>query len=555
MRVQLWLSSIAGMLLFTTATNVYAQYGGYPAPVTPVNGYDVASQYQGGVVGPDGTSYYENSLSGSDPACPPPYALTSGTAPNPYAMQAPGGYGGDPLPDRNLFEEILGAPMDLPIQINASFTRTRTKSPDSVLIGDPRVSTRIHFAVDSDAADNETVFIETPPGPATVQSLYLDGTDPFGPRTVDEMYDEGPAGGIKLFMNIGTQGSTGLFANGFWNSNYQTGQQFGYEEALNVDWGATPIRRVTETGIGYPSDEEIDYLLDVFYPGIPYYTGVPLELDSDNALGDAIPFDVYAEFKYETQTFGGGLHHIMGSVYDAKNFQIQPILGVQYMGIREGFSLFGRQSGLVYAVSFPDGEITPGTGDEDDDGGGGGDDGDDEEEEEDDLVPGQSIWVRVSQPVDTVVDSKVTSNLVGPEAGLSMVIGGDNFRIVTQHKAGLMVNRELIKLRGFGVYKRGRWAGDELPFDQTETYTHLSPMISHSVQAQSNILRHVPVIRDIDLFDEAVVSVGYNFTNIWEVARPGATIQWNGAPLTPEIDVNRETFWISGWEFGVHWNY
>ncbi|QDU79151.1 hypothetical protein Pla110_08560 [Polystyrenella longa] len=569
MRVQLWLSLIAGLLILSAATNVHAQYGGYPAPVTGSYGNESGTYYQGGVRGADGASYYENSL-------PAGYEI----APNPYAT---GGYGGAPLPDRNVFERILGAPFEMPFQLNASFTRTRTKSPDSAVIGDSRVSTKVHFAVGDDDeddggdddddddggdpdvdfgdTDNNVVFITTPPGPGTVQDLYLDGTDPWAPVTVDEIYDEGPAGGLKLYLGLGDSGVGGVMLRGFWNQNYQTGRNWGDRSNLGVDFGSTPIQRRSETGIGYPIDEEIDYRLSVFNPGLPFYTGIPLELDPDNSLGDAIPWDVYVEMKFETQSYGAEITQQLSAVYESDNIAIRPILGVQYMGIREGFSLFGRQSGLAYSVTFPEGTITPlevtiddgdDDGDDDDD-----DDGDDDDDDADAVVsvPGQSDWFHFSDMVDTVVDSKVNSNLIGPEAGFATTIGGRNFRIVTESTFGLMANREEIKLRGSNVYNSRTYFGPDLLFDQTKTTTHLSPMISTSIKAQSNVLRSVPVLRDIDLFDEAVVSVGYNYTHIWEVARPGSTIEWNGAPLTPKIDVNREQFWIGGWEFGLSWNY
>ncbi|MEZ6046878.1 MAG: hypothetical protein R3C11_15120 [Planctomycetaceae bacterium] len=518
MRVQLWLSSIAGLLMLTAATNVHAQYGGFPAPLTTGYGSDSGNYYQASAA-QDGTTYYENSI-------PAGY----GMQPNPYAMPG-GGVETGVLPDRSIFERILGAPFDLPIQINANFTRTRTSSPDAVVIGDERVSTKVRLA------PLTVAFVEDPPGPATVDTVYLDGSDPWGPVAVDEIYQDGPAGGLNFTIDIGgSPAVAGMRITGFWNSNYESGQQWGDRSNLEVDWGADTIRRVTSTGISYLSDDEIDFRLGAFNPGLPYYTGVPLELDSDNSLGDSIGFDVFAEMKFQTQTYGAGVVQAFNPVWKKNNISIQPLVGVQYIAIKEGFRLFGRQSGLDYTVTLPAGTFASnGSGTP--------------------LVPWQTSWAHISDPLDTIVDSKVDSNLVGPEAGFAVNMGGENFRIVYESKVGLMVNREKIKLRGSGVASYITWDGPVLEFDQTETYSHLSPMTSHSITAQSNVLRYVPVLRDIDLFDEAVLNVGYNFTHLWEVARPGSTIQWNGAPLTPEIQANREKFYISGWEFGVHWDY
>ncbi|MCA9039468.1 MAG: hypothetical protein KDA65_03875 [Planctomycetaceae bacterium] len=515
MRVRLWLSSIAGLLVISATTNVQAQYGGFPAPVTASYNAQPGMVYQGGMVDANGTSYYESSL-------PPGNQF----APNPYA--SPGGYYSDPLPDRSVFERILGAPFDVPIQVSVSYTRTRIKSPEAEVIGDSRVSTQAFFP------STAPVFIEGPPGPTTVNDTYLDNS-PYPAITADKGYDEGPTGGLNFKLNFGS-GSTPLQVTGFYNQNYQTGLQYGDRSVLNINFAGDPITRTSATGIGFPSDEEIDYYIDVFNPGLPYYTGVPLELDSDNALGDAIGFDTFFEMKFETQSYGFGLVQALSSVWEGDNFSLHPLVGVSYVGLREGFSLFGRQSGLDYTVTFPDGDISPnGTGNN--------------------TAPGQTAWAHINGMTDTIVDSKVNSNLIGPEAGMGASIGGRNFRILTSSKFGLMANREQIKLRGQNVFNNTSYIGPDLPFDQTETYTHLSPMFSTSIQAQCNLLRHVPVIRDIDLFDQAVVSAGYNFTYIWEVARPSSTIQWNGAPLVPEIEANREGFWMSGFEMGLHWTY
>jgi hypothetical protein len=92
-------------------------------------------------------------------------------------------------------------------------------------------------------------------------------------------------------------------------------------------------------------------------------------------------------------------------------------------------------------------------------------------------------------------------------------------------------------------------------FADEENHTHASPMFEQSIFAEMDLLKYVPIIKHCSLFDGATFRVGYTYTVVGNVARPGDSVSWRGFPDFPSVSVSPKTWSTDNWSFAFDWRY
>ncbi|MFN0052895.1 MAG: hypothetical protein ACKV0T_11945 [Planctomycetales bacterium] len=157
--------------------------------------------------------------------------------------------------------------------------------------------------------------------------------------------------------------------------------------------------------------------------------------------------------------------------------------------------------------------------------------------------------------IQTWVTSQATSNLVGPQIGVRYDFGGEYFKIWGQSKVAVAANIENLKVYGKNAY--GNLGpvinGGDLPFNNTRSVTHISPIFDQSVYIETPIFRIIPVVNKMTFFNTANFRFGYNFLLVGEVSRPANMIDWN--LNSPSVQTSRTWFSLSTLSFGMDWKF
>ncbi|WP_291170815.1 hypothetical protein [Gimesia sp.] len=336
------------------------------------------------------------------------------------------------------------------------------------------------------------------------------------------------------------------------------------------DYIFTPIPGYTVQDIGAILQEELKNLAS-------------LPLDDGTIDGVSVPYDIDFRIKTISQSWGTNLTWLSTPFVDKKNLKIRGLAGARYMQVREGFSFYGRDSGLVYAegttvaATQPDLKVVslPTGTDENQDGIIDNTGFSEDESSGNTSTTTTVFFLGVNDPVTSYVNNTVDTHLAGPEIGFQFDLGGDKFKIWGQTKFGIMANRSKIKLNGdnIGMITRDDPTDPDRPqalitptaadpnpnqFSDYQTHTHVSPLFEQSIFAEMNLFDKVPVLKRMKLLEEAKLKVGYTYIVAGEVTRPYESILWTGMPtrgLFPSIDVKREKWSVGTWSVGLDWNY
>ncbi|WP_145218084.1 hypothetical protein [Gimesia alba] len=314
-----------------------------------------------------------------------------------------------------------------------------------------------------------------------------------------------------------------------------------------------------------------------------------LPLDDGTVNGVTVPYDLDFRVKVVSQAWGTNATWMSTPFVDKKALKIRTLAGARYMQVREGFGFVGVDSGLLYSDANNIAGIRPdlklfslptGT-DENEDGiiDNAG------VVEDDDAGTGTSTAFFVAPvdpvtglavtPTTTYVNSKVDTNLAGPELGIQFDIGGDKFKIWGQTKVGIMANQETIELEGDNVGMIIRADPDDIDrpkalidptvddpnpnaFTDRQTHTHVSPLFEQSIFMEMSLFDKIPVLKRMKLLEEAKFKFGYTYIVAGEIARPFDSIRWQGMPtrgLFPSINVKRESWSVGTWSLGIDWLY
>ena len=145
----------------------------------------------------------------------------------------------------------------------------------------------------------------------------------------------------------------------------------------------------------------------------------------------------------------------------------------------------------------------------------------------------------------TVVQSDTRANMVGPELGLRWDLGGEKFKIYTVGKIGALGNFQRLDL----VYNN--WSGntDHL----REYHANVVPMLDLGIYSEFPLFRHLPIFKKIPHVRDGIFRFGWNYTGLFFMARPAEDIRYELAH--PRLKINRTTFDIRQFHFGIDWKW
>ncbi len=374
-------------------------------------------------------------------------------------------------------------------------------------------------------------------------------------------------GGRGLISNFNTNGQTDL--------GITTGQILGngvpFDEA---DATRYPVFGTT--------NEILDRTLLNLY-GIPIGDGRTIS-DSDteggNGLGVTIPYDIQFQMEHRISTLGSVIDGAFMPFYDRNNLKINTVVGGRYLHVNEGFGLNVADSGLSYGVNNGDNDtpdnakVFPGADGRDDDG----------DFIIDNPVEAGTLTFNQINPSDPVIvhgflDSEVTSNLAGPEFGLHYRVGeGKGVTFVGHLKLAAMINNEKIRLRGDNIFNHMNPDDTTTPtvlddgfdtntlngptqnaFSDSQSSVHLSPLFEQSLMAELPIFGHIPVLKDVQLLEDAKLRIGWTFLFVGEIADPNQSVDYSAVnprlDLFPQVRSERGVFTQNTFNLGVNWSY
>ena len=263
---------------------------------------------------------------------------------------------------------------------------------------------------------------------------------------------------------------------------------------------------------------------------------VPL-LDNNN--NGVVFYDQKFEIKQDSSSGGAAFNVFLTPRYKSSSgtFKIRPSWGLRYMFIREHFSFYGVDSGFRSStITIPPDPLPF------------------------DFPPGTPDIPNAAQIVPAYfsrLNSNVNSQLAGPHIGLNWEAGGDDFKLSGGLKFGLLANFERVKLSTEGL-------GDpitNLAYSQfastsaSQSHTHVSPMLEYNIRADWYLFQHLPLLREMKVFEDAKFRFGYNLMNVWQIARPNDVIAWRGQPLDSFIDMKYTKWYMHGFTLGLDWRY
>ncbi len=356
----------------------------------------------------------------------------------------------------------------------------------------------------------------------------------FTPRNYNDVSNPERAGGLRTTWGWFNPDQTGFQASAFW-LNQSTGE---YNSGLGLHF---------------------DPILSAF-PGydlskIRAFTGIPLQgADSDQDLHPGVvqPFDLFYRLRLESQIMGTNLDWYGTPIVDGQSMKIRPIAGVRYVNLIEQFAFHGADSGMGYSIRGASAQ-------------GGGNAA---------AVTGGVLGPVVFDPLFSVPDvmqsqllSRTQTQLLGPEAGLRLDLGGDSFKIWTQTKVGLLGNNATRKLSGFNIgdayYARNGRTIPIMPrddiaatsFASRDTTSFLSPMFEQSIFGKAHLFENMPIMRKSSIMRAAEFQAGYTFLVLGSVYRPAQTINWQAFPVNPQLQDRRSTYTNGTFSLGVEWAY
>jgi len=285
--------------------------------------------------------------------------------------------------------------------------------------------------------------------------------------------------------------------------------------------------------------------------------GIPLQgndTDNNGLPGVVMPFDIYYRLQFESQVLGGNLDWYAAPFFERTAFTVRPMFGARYLRVRETFQFDGADSGLGYTIGVP--RASGNNGQQ------GTNDGY--------LSPVTLEALTTLNVMQSVLQSNVTSEMAGPEAGIRLDFGGEHLQVWTQSKLGLLVNRSSRNLSGFNIgdayyplvngtidnpTTMPRGNGASTRFAHQDSTTALSPMFEQSIFAKAKLFKYMPVLNKSRILNNAELQAGYTMILVGNMYRPTDTIYWLAYPQSPQLKDDRSTYFTSNYSFGIEWNY
>jgi hypothetical protein len=321
--------------------------------------------------------------------------------------------------------------------------------------------------------------------------------------------------------------------------------------------------------------------------GMPILNG-----DDFNVLnGETVPYDLDYILSHTVSSWGGGADWAFSPLYERGSFTMRPTFGGRYYRVNQAFQFYGAGMAMAYGLDSADADtpinakvFPPGNGIDED-----GDFIADTPDEPNDNVTGTDTefvpLTGVSADyliVRSHFKSTVATNLAGPQLGLQYELGDrDGLQLLGSSRAGLMFNREKLKLNGDNI---GNYMGIEVvpdpvtganiatrmfdtnnlngptqnAFADADSTTHLSPLFEQGINAQIPLFRRIPVLKDMWQFEDAHLNLGASWLWIGEVADPNQSIEYVSSPSTGKflhLSPQRDSFSQTSLSVGINWNY
>lgn len=426
-------------------------------------------------------------------------------------------------------------------------------------VGDPQANT---FPVSPGliAVDHNQQFLETPAGTSTIGTPDREvsssgggtgngnGTSAtdypiFVGQSTGSITDGLSAGGLRGTWGWTNPDSSGFEASGFFIGPSSAAFFLGDSRPFNEDLYNT-----------YPETQ---------LSRLHALAGLPLggaDTDHDGLPGVVQPFDIYYRLQLTSQVGGANLDWYTAPIIDKPAFMMRAAYGARYLAVRETFQFDGADSGLGYTIDVP----TSGTGNGTGTGTG-------------TTTTGTGFLSPVTlEPLvalnimQSMLQSNVTTQLAGPEAGFRFDIGRDRFKIWTTSKLGLLVNYSSRNLSGYNIGdayypKTGgtttdptvmpRGNGASTKFAHQDSSTALSPLFEQSIFGKAKLFQYVPVLKKSKILSSADFQAGYTVIVVGNMYRPSQDINWDAYPVNPSLNDKRGSYITSNYSFGMSWEY
>ena len=251
----------------------------------------------------------------------------------------------------------------------------------------------------------------------------------------------------------------------------------------------------------------------------------------------SLPFDQGVIQTFDSKAWGGDLNYYTTPLGDDNgSSEFRASMGLRYLGLYENYGFQGSDSGFNERLIWvPDGRV-----------------------------------YQVS-PFTTRVQSKLMSNLVGPQVGMKWSIGGDTLKLTTEAKGSLAVNFEENELNYsayglqpnnnliaadsplFGFPNSNLRPGDRRQGREKKVDIDFAPVFEASIMAELSIMQHLPVLNKLPGMRESKFRFGYAYTQAWRIKRAAQAVTYN-APY-PILNDDRESWNVGGWTAGFVWNH
>ncbi|TWU14709.1 hypothetical protein CA54_35780 [Symmachiella macrocystis] len=251
----------------------------------------------------------------------------------------------------------------------------------------------------------------------------------------------------------------------------------------------------------------------------------------------SLSFDQGVIMHFDSKAWGGDINYYTTPIGNGHgNSDFHASMGIRYLGIWEDFGFQGSDSGFNERLIWvPDGRV-----------------------------------YQIS-PFTTEVQSKLKSNLVGPQLGLKWALGGDSFKLTTEAKGSIAANFEENELRytGYGLQPNNDLIAADNPLNgfpnsnlrpgdpragrENEVNVDYAPIFEVSVMAEFGFMQYVPVLNKLPGFGDSKFRFGYAYTQAWRIRRAAQAVNYN-APF-PILNEDRENWHVGGWTAGFNWNF
>lgn len=251
----------------------------------------------------------------------------------------------------------------------------------------------------------------------------------------------------------------------------------------------------------------------------------------------SLPFDQGVIMTFDSKAWGSDLNYYTTPVSQTGgSSEFRASMGVRYLGIWEQFGFQGSDSGYQDNILF--------------------------------LPDGKAFQI---SPFTTSVQSKLLSQIIGPQLGLKWSVGGDTFRLTTEAKGsiavnfqqndleydnyGLQTNNGLIAADDprFGFPNSDLRPGDPRKGREKDVTVDMAPVFEVAVMAELGIMQHVPLLNKLPGMGSSKFRVGYAYTQAWRIRRAAQAVDYR-APF-PVLNDNNESWHVGGWTAGFNWVY